>query len=167
MPGEERTVLGGAADVLSSEALGAGLKYPIRGHRFTVQIDGLGLMSFKSVSAPSVELGSTEYREGAFATLGTRKIPTMLTYPDITLEKGMYSALTLYEFFMGYVNGKNLSVGQMTITAYDNADAPTAMWQAINVWPTRYESGGLSADSAEILVESMTFATEGIWRMTV
>lgn len=164
---EERTVLGGAADVLSSEGLGQGLKYPIRGHRFTVSLDGLGLMSFKSVEGFSAEIGTTEYREGAFKTLGMRKLPTMLTYPDVTLAKGMYSALTLYDFFMGYLNGKSLTVGQMTIEAYDNADAVIARWQALNVWPTRYESGGLSADSAEILVETVTFATEGVYRLAV
>ena len=124
-------------------------------------------MSFKSVSSISVELGTTEYREGAFATLGPRKIPAMMSYPDVTLEKGMYNSPVLYEFFMGYVNGKNLTVGQMLITAYDNADTPTAQWQALNVWPYRYESPGLSADSADILIESVTFATEGIYRITI
>ncbi|MBO6127135.1 MAG: phage tail protein [Clostridia bacterium] len=164
---EDRQVL--ADDVLSSEnaALSQGLKYPIRGHRFTVTLEGLGLMSFKSVEGFSAEIGTTEYREGAFKTLGMRKLPTMLTYPDVTLAKGMYSALTLYDFFMGYLNGKSINVGQMEIIAYDNDTNPIAKWQAFNVWPTRYESGGLSADSAEILIETVTFATEGVYRIQV
>jgi len=164
---EERTVLGSAGDVLSTDGMAQGLKYPIRGHRFTVNLDGLGLMSFKSVEGFSAEIGTTEYREGAFKTLGMRKLPTMLTYPDVTLAKGMYNALTLYDFFMGYLNGRSLTVGQMTIEAFDNTDAVIARWQALNVWPTRYESGGLSADSAEILVETVTFATEGVYRIAV
>lgn len=163
---EERTILGGAADALVAGGIANGLKFPIRGHRFTVNLDSLGLMSFKSVEGFSAEIGTTEYREGTFATIGMRKLPAMLTYPDITLAKGMYNALTLYEFFMGYLNGKNTSVGQMTIEAYDNADAVVARWEAVNVWPTRYESGGLSADSAEILVETVTFATEGVYRLS-
>lgn len=164
---EERTVLGGAPDVLTADGLGSGLKYPIRGHRFTVTLDALGLMSFKSVDGFTAELGSTEYREGAFATLGPRKIPTMLSYPDITLAKGMYNALTLYDFFMGYLNGKNTTVGQMIIEAYDNADTVVARWEAINVWPTSYEGGSLSADSSDILVETVRFATEGVYRLPV
>lgn len=165
---EERQVLGTLGDELSSEnAFSQGLKYPIRGHRFTVTLEGLGLMSFKSVEGFSAEIGTTEYREGAFKTLGMRKLPTMLTYPDVTLAKGMYSALTLYDFFMGYLNGKSINVGQMEIIAYDNDTNPIAKWQAFNVWPTRYESGGLSADSAEILIETVTFATEGVYRIQI
>ena len=166
MPEEERTTLGGAADILSADSAGAaqGLKYPIRGHRFTVEVGKLGVLSCKSVEGFSAEIGTTEYREGAFATLGMRKLPTMLTYPDVTIAKGMYSQLTLYNFFMDYLNGKDISVQEMNIIAYDNASVEIAKWHAINVWPTRYESGGLSADSAEILVETMTFATEGVWR---
>lgn len=43
---ENRQVLGASTDVLNTEQQGAGLKYPIRGHRFTVSIEGLGLISF-------------------------------------------------------------------------------------------------------------------------
>ena len=164
---EERTILKGAADALVADGIANGLKFPIRGHRFTVDLASLGLMSFKSVEGFSAEIGTTEYREGAFATLGMRKLPTMLTYPDITLAKGMYNALTLYDFFMGYLNGKSTSVEHMIIEAYDNADNVVARWEASNVWPTRYESGGLNADSAEVLVETVTFATEGVFRLSV
>lgn len=166
---EGRALLGGAADALeSANSFGDALKYPIRGHRFVVELPDLsGIMSFKSVEGFSHEIGNTEYREGTWGTLGMRKLPTMLTYPDVTLAKGMYSSLAIYDFFMSYLNGTKLTVQDMTITAYDNATNPIAMWKAINVWPYRYESGGLSADSAEILVETVTFATEGVYRLIV
>ena len=163
---EGRGILGGAGDALSTNAVGNGLQYPIRGHRFTVMMPNLSsIMSFKSVEGFSAEIGTTEYREGTWGTLGMRKLPTMLTYPDITLSKGMYSSSALYDFFMGYLKGTDTRVQDMTITAYDNTTNPIAMWTAINVWPYRYESGGLSADSAEIIVETVTFATEGVYRI--
>jgi phage tail-like protein len=164
---EERTVLGGAPDVLSTDAQGQGIKYPIRGHRFVVNLEGLGLMSFKTVSGCTIDMNKTEYREGAFATLVSRQVPGLLNTQDITLEKGMYNATTLYDYFMGYVNGKTTSVAQMYIDAYDNADQVIAKWTAINVWPFHYETGQLDASSAEILVENVQFATEGIYRLPV
>ena len=46
MPEEERTTLGGAADILSADSAGAapGLKFSIRGHRFTVVLVTLGVL---------------------------------------------------------------------------------------------------------------------------
>lgn len=164
---EERTILEGATDVLNNEGIAAGLKYPIRGHRFTVQLDKLGLMSFKSVEGFRAELGTVEYREGAYASIAMRKLPGMVTYGDITLTKGMYNNLALYNYFMTYLNGKETGVCNMIIKAFDNADLVTAQWTVLNAWPTSYESGGLSADSAEVLIETVVFANEGVFRDTV
>ena len=161
---EERQVLGQSTDVLSTEVQGTGLKYPIRGHRFTVVMEGLGLISFNSVEGFSIETSPTEYREGAFASLTMRKIPGLVTYGDITLTKGMYQSLELYNYFMSYINGKRVAVANMDILAYDNTDLPIAKWTVLNAWPTRYESGGLNADSAEILIETVSFANEGVFR---
>ena len=164
---ENRQVLGASTDVLNTEQQGAGLKYPIRGHRFTVSIEGLGLISFKGVEGFSMETSPVEYREGAFASLCVRKIPGMISYGDITLTKGMYQSLELYDYFMGYMNGTNTSVKNMDIQAYDNTDIAIAKWTVLNAWPTRYESGGLSADSAEIIIETVSFANEGVFRETI
>ena len=164
---EERQVLGGSTDVLSTQQQGGGLKYPIRGHRFTVTMDGLGIISFKSVEGFSCETSPVEYREGAFASLTMRKVPGMVTYGDITLTKGMYQSLDLYNYFMGYINGKNTAVTNMDIQAYDNSDIAIAKWSVLNAWPTRYESGGLNADSAEILIETVSFANEGVFRESI
>jgi phage tail-like protein len=164
---EDRQVLGGSTDVLSTDQMGGGLKYPIRGHRFTVNLGGLGLISFKSVEGFSIETSPVEYREGAFASLTMRKIPGLMTYGEITLTKGMYQSLELYDYFMGYMNGKNTAVQQMIIEAYDNADIVVAKWSVLNAWPTHYDSGGLNADSADILIETVTFANEGVFRETV
>ena len=164
---EERTVLGGAPDVLSTDNQGQGIKYPIRGHRFVVNLEGLGLMSFKTVSGCTIDMGKTEYREGAFATLVPRQVPGLLSTQDITLEKGMYNATTLYDYFMGYINGQTTAVQQMIIDAYDNSDQVIAKWTAINVWPFHYETGGLDATTSDILIENVQFATEGIYRLPV
>ena len=164
---EERQVLGGSTDILNTEQQGNGLKYPIRGHRFTVTMDNLGIISFKSVEGFSIETSPVEYREGGFGRLTVRKLPGLVTYGDITLTKGMYQGKDLYDYFMGYINGKITIVSHMDIQAYDNTDLAIARWTVINAWPTRYESTGLNADSAEILIETVSFANEGVFRETV
>lgn len=160
----EHQVLGGSTDVLSTEQMGMGLKYPVRGHRFVVTVGNLGLVSFKSVDGFNIETSPVEYREGAFGTLAARKLPGLVTYGEITLTKGIYQNRALYNYFMGYISGSVTAVQQMTIEAYDNADTVAAKWNVKNVWPYHYDSTGLNADSPDILVETVTFAHEGISR---
>ena len=163
---EGRSVLPGSAGDLSTDVIG-NLDYPIRGHRFVVELQNLGIASFKSVDGFTSEISPLEYREGTWATLGMRRVPGMLSYPDITLTKGMYNSLTLYDYFMGYLKGTSVKVENMTITVYSNAGNAVAKWIAFNVWPMRYEAGGLNADSSEIIIETVTFVTEGVYRETL
>lgn len=154
-------------EVLTTESSAAGgLRNPIRGFRFTVNFQGLGTSSFRTIQGFSSEVGVTEYREGGFGRLTVRKLPGLLTYGDITLEKGLYQNPLLYNYFNSFLEGETFAPVNATITVFDNAGEATASWQVINAWPSRYESGGLDATSGEVLVETLTMQHEGITRDT-
>ncbi len=167
MPGEN-SVADLGIGVLTTEGTDAkGLSAPLRGFRFTAEFGDLGTSSFKSVAGFSANVDNSEYREGAFGRLTKRKLPGLVSYDDITLEKGLYSSPLLYNFFMGYLEGSNfMPVQEAIITVYDNAGSPTARWYVTNAWPVSYRSGDLSAEDSSILVESLTIAHEGIRRDT-
>ncbi len=151
--------------VLSTRAsITNGLSSPMRGFRFTANFEGLGTSSFKSVTGFSATVDSTEYREGGFGYLTKRKLPGLVSYDEITLEKGLYSDPVLYNFFNDYLEGNNFTPVNAVITIYDNAGNPTASWSVINAWPTSYKSGDLNAEDSSILIESLTLAHEGIKR---
>lgn len=163
-PDEGQFLEGNQAD-LHTNTITDPLKYPIRGHRFVVTMEKLGISAFKSVDGFQSEISPLEYREGSWATFGMRRVPGMLgSYPDITLTKGMYNSLDLYNYFMGYLKGTSNDVVDMTISVYHNDGNKAAEWIAYNTWPMRYEATGLNADSSEILIETVTFATEGVYR---
>jgi phage tail-like protein len=143
-----------------SNALGS----PIRGFRFTAEFTGLGTASFKSVEGFRVETATTEYREGAFGRLTVRKLPGLVTFSDITLVKGLYSDPELYRFFSSYLEGTTLSPVDAKIRAYDNAGIITASWAVRHAWPISYESGGLNADSSDVIVETLVLVNEGVFR---
>lgn len=151
-------------EVLSTSAVK--LQAPLRGFRFTATFEGLGTSSFKSVTGFSSTIDSIEYREGGFGYLTKRKVPGLVNYDEITLEKGLYSNPILYNFFNDYLEGQNFTPVNAVITIYDNAATPTASWTVINAWPTSYRSGDLNAEDSSILVESLTLAHEGIKRDT-
>ena len=152
-------------EVLStSSSVANGLSAPIRGFRFTANFDGLGTTSFKSVSGFSSDVSVSEYREGGFGYLTPRKLPGIVSYDDITLEKGLYQNPLLYNFFNDYLEGNSFSPVNAQIIVYNNAGVPTASWTVINAWPKSYKSTDLSADDSNVLIETLTLVHEGIKR---
>ena len=151
--------------VLSTRAsITNGLQSPMRGFRFTVNFEGLGTSSFKTCSGVDATVDTTEYREGGFGYLTKRKLPGLVQYGDIELTKGLYSDPLLYNFFNDYLEGNNFNPVNAVITIYDNAANPQASWSVINAWPTSYKSSEFSADSSDILIETLTLTHEGIKR---
>lgn len=142
------------------------LAAPIRGFRFTVNFEGLGTTSFKSVEGFSSDVQSTEYREGGFGRLTSRKLPGLVQYQEIQLQKGLYSNPLLYNYFNSFLEGATFKPVNAVITVFNNAGEATASWQVVNAWPSRYESTGLAADNSEVLVETLVMQHEGIFRDT-
>jgi len=161
---------GGASAVLETVGSDArGLLDPLRGFRFTAEFGDLGTSSFKTVSGGfSIQVDDTPYREGGFASLTVRKLPGLVTYNDMRLEKGMYNNPLLYDWFCKFLCGETVDpVQTATITVYDNQGNPTAKWEVYNAWPKEYESGDLNADDSNILIESLILAHEGIQRVSI
>ncbi len=152
-------------EVLSTRgSITNGLSSPIRGFRFTANFEGLGTTSFKSVEGFSSEVEAVDYREGGFGYLTKRKLPGLVSYGEITLQKGLYSNPLLYNFFNDFLEGSNFTPVNAVITVFNNAGEPTASWSVINAWPSKYESTGLSAEDSAILVETLVLVHEGIKR---
>jgi len=156
-------------DVLSTgnTSMSQGLKCPIRGFRFLADFGSkLGTTSFKNVSGCfTTEMEVQEYREGGFGFLTKRKVPGLVSYQDVTLEKGLYMTPSMYVFFNDYLEGNNFDpVPEAYITVFDNAMKPVAKWTIINAWPKQYESGDLSAEDSSILIEKLVLVHEGIRR---
>jgi phage tail-like protein len=149
---------------LSTAALTSSLSAPLRGFRFTAEFTGLGTASFKSVEGFSSTVSPTDYREGSFGTLTTRKVPGLVEFGELTLIKGLYNNQELYTFFSSYLEGTTLTPVNGVIRVFDNAATVTASWSVYSAWPVGYESGGLNADSGEILVETLRLVHEGIYR---
>lgn len=156
----------GTEALTTESAAAGGLRNPIRGFRFTCSLQGLGTTSFKTVEGFSADVANSEYREGGFGRLTVRKLPGLVTYPELTLTKGLYSNPLLYNYFQNYLEGGTFAPVNATITVFDNAGEATASWQVINAWPSHYESGGLDATNSDVLVETLTLQNEGVLRDT-
>ncbi len=153
-------------DVLSTtNAITNGLATPLRGFRFTATFPGLGTTSFRDIqSGWSINVQESQYREGGFGSLTSRKLPGLIDYSDFMIKKGMYKSPLLYDWFTSYTYGANFTPVNATIILYDNAGNPTVSWTVLQAWPKSYESDGLDSTNSEVLYETITIAHEGIRR---
>lgn len=167
MPYETQQPAGTTQALETNAAEGNGLLTPLRGFRFTADFGTLGITSFKSVTGGfGATVDAQEYREGGFASLTNRKVPGLVSYDPMRLEKGMYSSTDLYDWFCSYLCGETVNpVQKAIITVYDNQGAPQAKWEMYNAWPSHYESGDLNADDSSILIETLEIQHEGIQRI--
>ena len=138
---------------------------PYLGYRFRVDIDGIGIASFKRIAIPSPETAVKEYAEGGNTT--TSKLAGITSQPEITLEKGLFSSMELWEWYNSVIttgaipNRKNMSI---TVVDEEGNDGPS--WEIVNCWPSKIEYGELDATNDEPIPETVTIQHEGAKRVT-
>ena len=137
---------------------------PYLGYRFRVDIDGIGIASFKRVSIPSPETQVKEYREGG--DTASSKLAGITAATEISLEKGLFSSMELWEWHNSVIetgaipNRKNMSI---TVVDEEGNDGPS--WEVVNCWPSKVEYGELDATNDEPIPETVTIQHEGVKRV--
>ena len=64
-------------------------KDPYRSYNFLVEIDGITRAGFRECSGLDTSQTPIEYREGDERQLTTRKLPGLVSFPNITLSRGI------------------------------------------------------------------------------
>lgn len=134
---------------------------PYNGYNFTVEVGGVQIAGFRSVSGLETTISSLTYREGGDASLSQRPMPGMVTYSNITLSRGVTSDRTLFDWHQGFVQGAGTKQN-VSIILCDNARNPKIRWNLSKCWPTRWTGPSLDATGDAIAIESLELAHEGI-----
>lgn len=151
----------------------------LRGFRFHVTTAEVELRcGFNKVSGLSNEIEQAEYREGCDAAT-VQKLPGLMTYEDITLERGLSFDSGLHNWMAEVVKGDishtalpdNIGVIDFRRTLiiklhlpYVKGENGARRWEAINAWPKKMDDGELDAQSSEVVIESIDIAHEGFTR---
>jgi phage tail-like protein len=138
---------------------------PYRNFNFLVELDGIAQASFTECSGFDATTEVVETREGGDNTT-VRKLPGKTTYADITLRWGLTTSDELWRWreqvLTGVIVRKN---GSIVIYDLDNKQE-VVRWNFVNAWPTRWEGPSFNATGAEVAVETLVLAHEGIARAT-
>ncbi|MHA6485328.1 phage tail protein [Paenibacillus sp. strain BS8-2] len=135
---------------------------PYRNFRFRVEVEGLEQAGFNEVSGFDASIDVIEYREGNELTT-PRKLPGLTKYGNITLKWGTTDSVELYEWLQECVEG-TIERKTITIIALDEEGNDVATWQVIEAWPVRYTAPSFNGLGAEVAIEMLEFAHEGLLR---
>jgi phage tail-like protein len=140
---------------------------PYAGYNFSVELDGLTRAGFRSCSGLDSTTNASSYREGTDRTLGSRKIPGLLSHGDVTLSRGVTADDKLWKWrekvMTGQVERHNIS-----ITLLNDVGDAKITWNLYECWPTQWTGPSFDATSDEVAVEQLVLTYERIevdsWR---
>ena len=133
---------------------------PYPNHNFEVVIVGVSdTIGFSEVDLPSGELEVIEYREGRDAAT-VRKLPGLVTYPNVTLKRGINGYLELYNWWNSARDG-DIRRTDVSIRLLDEQRREVMRWNLSRAWPVKLEAGPLNAQANEVAIETLELAHEG------
>jgi phage tail-like protein len=138
---------------------------PLRGSRFRVEIDGIAAASFSEVEIGATTTDAIEYREGTDPTQ-LRKVPGLTRFGNVVLRRGVTTSLELVQWQRQVGDGQ-IGAGRrnVVVVVEDETGADVLRFVVSNAWPVKIGVSRLDAASAEILIESVELANEGIERV--
>lgn len=144
---------------------------PYRNYKWEVEQGGFTRAGFQKVSGLTRTTEEVKYREGGDNET-SRKLPGQTGFDDIVLERGKSSdddfnswAKQIYDLdkFRGNQPPSTGFRRKLTIYLKDKDGTRVKKWTIVKCWPKEYKIADLDAMGNDVLVESLTLATEG-WK---
>ncbi|MCB9527957.1 MAG: phage tail protein [bacterium] len=126
--------------------------------RFAVEISGLTVGHFQSVSGLAHEIEVYTHQEGGLNDR-THKLPAQGSYPNLVLKAGYAVDDTLEKWHRKFPSGGRKNV---TITLRDDAGQALKSWSFRDAWPVKWEGPEFDASQSQIAVQSIELAHNGM-----
>ncbi len=136
-------------------------KDPFGGYNFAVELDGVTRMGFKQCSGLDSTSAATKYREGTDTTLAQRQLPGLLSFSNITLQRGLTDDHGLWDWRNSVATGKAIR-HTISIVLRNDAGDEKIRWNIHNCWPVKWSGPSLDATTDTVAIESLELAHEGI-----
>lgn len=95
-----------------------------------------------------------------------QKVPGRLTWTPVTLERGLTSALEIWEWRQQVIDGDvRRARTNCSIVAFDANGQEVARWDLENAWPSAVSAPASQDESTQHPVETITLVHEGIKRV--
>lgn len=133
---------------------------PYRAYNFLIEIDGITRAGFRECSGLDATQDPVEYREGT-DSLTPRKLPSINKYSNISLKWGITDDAELWDWRKTCMDGK-VERKNGSIVLLNDAGEEKLRWNFIEAWPTKWTGPSFNATGAEVAIEALDIAHEGI-----
>jgi len=115
--------------------------------------------SFSEIIMPDIRIDAIEYRTGTDKETGTRKIPGLAHYDNVTLRRGLTGSMTLYNWINDVRNG-NVNARRTVVISLQSEDMTAIVftWRLFRAWPVRYGFDNLNAKGTDVAIEELVLA---------
>lgn len=153
-PGKEAIAL--AANITPAVT---GTVAPVAGFRFGVLVEGDVVGWFTECNGLSVERGVLAKEEGGLNAY-VHQLPNRITYPKITLKRGM-ADLELWKWFREGLYDLKIKRRPVSILLYSGDRQSIQRWDLKDAFPTKWSGPDLKADSNQVAIETLELVHHG------
>ncbi len=136
-------------------------KDPFGGYNFAVEMDGITRMGFKQCSGLDSSTTATKYREGTDTTLAQRQLPGLMSFSNISLQRGITDDHALWDWRDSVASGSAIR-RTISIILRDDAGNEKIRWNIRNCWPVKWAGPSMDATSDAVAIETLELAHEGV-----
>ncbi len=135
---------------------------PYGGYNFLVEIDGITRAAFQEASGFDSSIDIIDHREGGENTT-MRRLPAMTKYTNITLKWGLTDDSELYDWHRQWIKGDpDAKRKNGSIVLLDRQGTEKMRWNFFNAWPAKWTGPSFNAEGADVAIETLELAHEGI-----
>lgn len=146
------------------------LSDPYVGSFFRVEISGIQVAAFQTVTLPTPTIGTVNYREGTDPAY-TRHLSGLTNFQNnLTLAKGLTDSTELYDWFQLVSQRGSAAAGakkNISLILTDSTGADKCRWNIINAWPMSYQASAFDAtqDPSSPVIETLTLVMDYMTRV--
>jgi phage tail-like protein len=133
---------------------------------FLVEVDGVEIGRFMEASGLEVSVGVEEVEEGGENNY-VHKLPGRMTWPNITLKRGITQNDTLLEWFSKSsgeqfaANGNRLTRSTAAITLLGPGAQRLRAWEFDGAFPVKWKGPDFAVSSSDMAMEELEITHHG------
>ncbi|MBI1298813.1 phage tail protein [bacterium] len=134
---------------------------PLLTFKYRIEIRGIEAGAFSEVSGLQVEIETHDYREGGVNEV-IYKLAGPARYPsNLILKRGVIDATLLWDWQQEIVEGR-VTRRSGSVILMDSAGVERRRWNFRDAYPVRWHGPDLRAATAEVAIETLELAHNGL-----
>ncbi|WP_293311685.1 phage tail protein [Pedobacter sp. UBA5917] len=143
-----------------------GFHFLLRIEGLSPQYDGLPDIGFTDATGFEANIATEEYKEGGENRFA-HKLPTAVTYSNLTLKRGLLIGSAAMKWFKESVEAFTFNPKDITLILLNDAHVPLQAWNFVNAYPVRWSVEGFNAQQNGLVIESIEFAHQYFRRIEI